>query len=239
MTKSLRDLINLSEAASTMKLDVSDLLFDALEGKLDLFTISKTDRTIDLIPCKKEWIDEEKFFIDNYDQANSQHTEINIGQILALNESAIKGLIVNKHCSEVELLRNLGDDLTDTDFDHWRTAEELYDHHKWVDGKPSYKEVELDNIFMLKSEVNSSKQLSTSPVNNALASNTSLKVIGLLMHHLAKSPKYASGTTPNKSQIKELLLELAVEMDVNNYGLSKVDERLLAEAMKFLETQKN
>lgn len=75
--------------------------------------------------------------------------------------------------------------------------------------------------------------------NKHKPSNTELKVIGLLMHHLAKSPKYASGTSPNKSQIKELLLELAVELDVNNYGLSKVDERLLAEAMKYLETQKN
>ncbi|NRP58360.1 MULTISPECIES: hypothetical protein [unclassified Marinobacterium] len=239
MTKSLRDLINLSEAASTIKLDVSDLLFNALEGKLDLFTISTSERTLDLFPCKKEWVDEEGFFIDTYDRENRQHFELEIGQVLALNKSAIKGLIVNQKFLEVELLRNLGDDLTDTEFDHWRTAEELYDHHKWVDGKPSYKEVELDNIFMLKSEVNSSKQLSTSPVNNALASNTSLKVIGLLMHHLAKSPKYASGTSPNKSQIKELLLELAVELDVNNYGLSKVDERLLAEAMKYLETQKN
>ena len=65
-----------------------------------------------------------------------------------------------------------------------------------------------------------------------------VKVIGLLMHHLAKSPKYASGTSPNKSQIKELLLDLAEELGVNPYGLSKVDERVLADALKYLETQK-
>ena len=59
------------------------------------------------------------------------------------------------------------------------------------------------------------------------------------MHHLAKTPKYASGNTPNKSQIKALLLDLAAEFDVNEYGLSKVDERLLKEAMDYLEDQKN
>jgi hypothetical protein len=58
------------------------------------------------------------------------------------------------------------------------------------------------------------------------------------MHYLAKSPKYASGTSPNKSQIKELLLDLATELKVNQYGLSKVDERLLVDAMKYLEEQK-
>jgi len=68
---------------------------------------------------------------------------------------------------------------------------------------------------------------------------TSLKVIGLLMTHLAKSPKYASGASPNKSQIKELLLDLAEEFDVNSYGLAKVDERLLSDALKHIESQKN
>ena len=58
------------------------------------------------------------------------------------------------------------------------------------------------------------------------------------MHHLAKSPKYASGTSPNMSQIKELLLDLAEELDVNSYGLAKMDERILADAIKYLETQK-
>lgn len=74
---------------------------------------------------------------------------------------------------------------------------------------------------------------------NEKPSSTALKVVGLLMHHLAKSPKYASGSYPNKSQIKELLLDLADELGVSNYGLSKVDERLLTEAMRYLETQKN
>jgi hypothetical protein len=68
---------------------------------------------------------------------------------------------------------------------------------------------------------------------------TSLKVIGLFMRHLAKSPKYALGDQPNKSQIKELLLGLASEFNIKEYGLSKVDERLLKDAMNYLETQKN
>lgn len=88
------------------------------------------------------------------------------------------------------------------------------------------------------------KQLKPIPSQNAESfadrpTNTGLKVIGLLMIHLAKSPKYASGNSPNKSQIKELLIELANEFDINEYGLSKVDERLLTAAMKYLETQKN
>ena len=96
-----------------------------------------------------------------------------------------------------------------------------------------------DNLF-INPNPSSSNANDQAPGNApAKPSTTALKVIGLLMHHLAKSPKYASGTTPNKSQIKELLLELAVELDVNNYGLSKVDERLLADAMKYLDTQKN
>lgn len=68
--------------------------------------------------------------------------------------------------------------------------------------------------------------------------NTALKVIGLLMSHLSKSPKYAVGNIPNKTQIKELLLELSEEFDVNEYGLSKVDERLLTDALKYIENQK-
>jgi len=35
-----------------------------------------------------------------------------------------------------------------------------------------------------------------------------------------------------------LLLDLAEELGINPYGLSKVDERVLADALKYLETQK-
>ena len=103
---------------------------------------------------------------------------------------------------------------------------------KMLDGEGRL--ITIDNLY-----VATQKKTQTKPTDSQAAPNSALKVIGLLMHHLAKSPKYASGTSPNKSQIKELLLELAAELDVNNYGLSKVDERLLTEAMKYLETQKN
>jgi hypothetical protein len=100
-------------------------------------------------------------------------------------------------------------------------------------------EVVLDNLFVGPNlEVKVSSQESSVREIIDKPSNTALKVIGLLMCHLAKSPKYSSGSSPNKSQIKELLLDLAEEQQVNAYGLSKVDERLLAEAMKYLESQK-
>lgn len=70
-------------------------------------------------------------------------------------------------------------------------------------------------------------------------SSTALKVIGLLMHHLAKTPKYAAGSSPNKSQIKELLIELSDDLNINDYGLSKIDERLLTDALKYIENQNN
>jgi len=105
---------------------------------------------------------------------------------------------------------------------------------------PEYDSISLARVHVLEhslvSQRDSKKSLAKAATDNA--SKTSLKVIGLLMHHLAKSPKYASGTSPNKSQIKELLLELASELGIDPYGLNKVDERLLTDAMKYLEDQK-
>ena len=98
------------------------------------------------------------------------------------------------------------------------------------------RKVTVDNLYIYN---NPTTKDTTPAATEDKPSNTSLKVIGLLMHHLAKTPLYASGASPNKSQIKELLLKLAEELDVNNYGLSKVDERLLVEAMSYLENQKN
>ena len=106
-------------------------------------------------------------------------------------------------------------------------------------GRESDDQSITDNLFIdpNPSSSNAKEQLSDNLVTKP--STTSLKVIALLMHHLAKSPRYASGKSPNKSQIKKLLLELADELDIDDYGLNKVDERLLAEALKYLETQKN
>ncbi len=97
----------------------------------------------------------------------------------------------------------------------------------------------IDNLFVDPNPKSRQADQDAPEAANEKPSSTALKVVGLLMHHLAKSPKYASGSSPNKSPIKELLLDLAGELGVSTYGLSKVDERLLTEAMRYLETQKN
>lgn len=240
MTTMLRDLVRLDDAARQLRVDVSELLFGALEGKLQLVALSKIERSLVLVPCKKEWVEEEQFFIDIYDRENRLHVDVDVAQPLHLNRSAIKELIVNGQFSEVELLRNLGPDLSDSAFEYWKTANELYDHRDWVDGKPNHLQIALDDVYAFESELEQNeKKVHSNAETLETPSNTSLKVVGLLMHYLAKTKGYASGTSPNKSQIKELLLQLAAELDVDSYGLNKVDERLLSEALKYLETQKN
>jgi hypothetical protein len=164
------------------------------------------------------------------------YVDVQIAQPLRLNQQAIKELLVSRQFNEVELYRELAQEVDGVDF--WKTERELHD---WDASLPGYDTVTLDQIqvskFQLEELLTTSKKAPENRTDKPSA--TALKVIGLLMYHLAKSPKYASGKNPNKSQVKELLLELAIELDVNNYGLSKVDERLLAEAMKHLETQKN
>ena len=113
---------------------------------------------------------------------------------------------------------------------------------KWILDPALDELLNIDDVFILENDIkvralksNSDQRQSTSK-----PSNTALKVLGLLMHDLAKkNKKYASGTSPNKSQIKELLIDLAVELDINQYGLSKVDERLLTDALNYLDSQKN
>jgi hypothetical protein len=238
MTIQLRDLSSIKDAAEKQKTDISELLFDALDNKVELFSVTTRDSSHILIPCRSEWIEEAGGNEDMYGSEKRLQIDVALGQIIKLNNKAIKELIINKKFSEVELFRELGPSLEGSEQEYWKTAVELYDFSGWVDNKPPYRDLGLDNVFVLRTELNNRSSKATTKTSE-LPSNNSLKVIGLLMHHLAKSPKYASGSSPNKSQIKELLLELANELDINNYGLSKVDERLLAEAMKYLETQKN
>lgn len=237
MTIQLRDLRSVTDTAEKLNTDVSELLFDALDNKLELFSATTSDSSHILIPCRSEWIEEAGGYVDIYGDETRLQLDVALGQIIKLNNKAIKDLLINKKFSEVELFRELGPSLESSEQEYWKTAVELYDFSGWVDNKPPYRDLGLENVFVLRTQCNNSSL--TAAKTSELPSNTSLKVIGLLMHHLAKSPKYTSGSSPNKSQIKELLLELAMELDVNNYGLSKVDERLLAEAMKYLETQKN
>jgi hypothetical protein len=101
------------------------------------------------------------------------------------------------------------------------------------------REVTIDDLYVKKDASAGKSELEVAAGDKDKLNNTALKVIGLLMHQLAKSPKYASRSGPNKSQIKELLLTLAEDLKVSPYGLSKVDERLLTDAMKYLEDQKS
>lgn len=142
------------------------------------------------------------------------------GEIFRLPREVIKKLWINGECTFSDLL-NEG------------YQKDLEVNRTWEWSGP--KTITTDNIFIEKRHFNRPNNIQKTDSNG---SKTALKVIALLMYHLSKSPKYASGSSPNKSQIKELLLELAVELEVNPYGLSKVDERILAEAMKYLEEQK-
>lgn len=233
----LRDLINIKDAAEKAKTDVAEILFIALESKIELFSVVTEDSSQVLVPCRSEWIEEAGGNVDIYGDEKRLQIDVSIGQIIQLNDKAIKDLIINKKFSEVELYHALGPSLEGSEQEYWKTAKELYDFNGWIDNKPTYRDLDLENVFILRNESNIQPSQANAKSND-LANKTSLKVIGLLMHHLAKSPKYTSGTSPNKSQIKELLLDLAEEQGINSYGLSKVDERLLAEAMKYLETQK-
>lgn len=237
MNIKIKDLVKLTTAAKNHRIDINDILIDSLEDKLPLFALATECKELDLIPCKKQWIEEEKFYIDSYNSKDVHWVEVKVGTILQLNEAAIKSLIVNQQFSEAELYRNLGPDLKDSEYEYWKTTSELYPSDDWVNGSPVYRQINIDSIYSVTTKFNSYRE---SPLltKTETTSKTALKVIGLLMHYLAKSPKYASGTSPNKSQIKELLLDLATELKVNQYGLSKVDERLLVDAMKYLEEQK-
>ena len=246
MNIQLRDLITIFDASEKFTLNTSEILFDALEGNLSLFALSNKDLRETLVPCKKGVLHRAYAggeFIHQYDPlfGHKKDVDIQLGQVLEVNEKSIKGLIVNQQFSEVELYKPLAPIRDDLEFDFWETEREVY---SWEEGIPAYSDVTLERIYVLEAEVittkaNKENKVSISKTTTGSASSTALKVIGLLMHHLAKSPKYASGTSPNRSQIKELLLDLAEELDVNSYGLSKVDERLLSDALKHIESQKN
>jgi len=245
MNIQLRDLITIFDASKKFTLDTSEILFDALEGNLSLFVLSNKDLREALIPCKKGVLQHASpgEFIRQYDPLfhHIKYVDIQLGQVLEINEKSIKSLIVNQQFSEAELYKPLAPICDDLEFDFWETEREVY---SWEEDMPAYSDVTLERIYVLEAEVittkaNKGNKVSISKTTTGSASSTALKVIGLLMHHLAKSPKYASGTSPNRSQIKELLLDLAEELDVNSYGLSKVDERLLSDALKHIESQKN
>lgn len=240
------DLIKLTKASSKQSIETSDILFDALGGRFGLYVISNKDYREVLIPC----IDGGAYqgpdfgeFIHQFkpDFNGTEYIDIQIGQVLTIAEKQVKELIVNSEFSEVELYRPLAVGNENLNIDFWKSEREVY---CFEEGVPQYSTITLDAVYVSKQELEAfqDSQTKNTRLNQKVTeapSATALKVIGLLMHHLAKSPKYVSGTSPNRSQIKELLLDLAEELDVNSYGLAKVDERILAEAMKYLETQKS
>ncbi len=234
MKVELKDLKKLQVVAKKTKKEPVELLLEALEGKLQLFSLANEDKEVVIIPCKKEWIEEEGFFIDVHNQDDAVRFCIEIGMPLRLNEAAIKGLIVNNCFSEVELFRALGQPLDDSTYEYWRASDE---HYQFINKDFSYTNVSIDRVYCISSEVENLK-ITKSSHRQDNSTNTALKVIGLLMHHLAKSPKYARGEAPNKSEVKKLLLNLAVELNIDSYGLNKVDERLLSNALSYLEEQK-
>lgn len=142
------------------------------------------------------------------------------GEIFTLPRECIKKLWINGECTLSDLLN-----------ESYQQGLEVHTTWEWSGPRT----ISADNIFIEKKHFHQPQKIQNT---DSSSTKTSLKVIALLMHHLAKSPKYASGSSPNKSQIKELLLELAEELGVSSYGLSKVDERLLTDAMKYLEEQK-
>jgi len=241
MDTELKDLICISEASETHKMSVKEILLDALEGKLSLFAISGKALREVLVPCKDGELYHASVgeFMHQYCPLldDREYVDVQLGQVLEIKQPQIKELIVNGSFSEVELYRHLGPARNDLAFDFWKTEREVHSCEEVI---PEYSAIGLNEVHVLMSEMASIKELGSqsSLVVNA-PSNTALKVIGLLMHHLAKTPKYVLGDSPNKSQVKELLLDLAEELNVSSYGLSKVDERLLSDAMRYLEEQKN
>lgn len=240
MSIEIKELVGLAQASEKYKISENDILFKSLDSELSLYYLSTKNVREALIPCQEGTLHHAAVgdFIHQYQPLLDKVTyvDVQVAQPLHLNQLAIKGLLVSRQFSEVELYRELAPEVPGVDF--WKTEREL---HEWDASLLEYDIVKLEQIQVSKFELEECITISKKARENETEkpSATALKVIGLLMYHLSKSPKYASGETPNKSQIKELLLELAVEFGISNYGLSKVDERLLVDAIRHLETQKN
>lgn len=239
MNIKVHELVGLNEASETLKLTTKDLLTKVLEDEIKLYTIVKQDRKIEFTlysteePDLEYGFDKMPIFSEGF--IYSENLNLNIGQILKITKKATMSLFVNGNFSEKDFFYELFlneciSKLKDT---------------KWVTEDLDDTQISIEDVFLHSSVLSQfgsqNDNTDKSSVKNIKepASKTALKVIGLLLHHLAKNPKYATGDNPNKSQIKELLVNLADELDINSYGLSKVDERLLSDALKYIENQKN
>ena len=223
----LDDLTPLAVYCEKEKLTYRQVLAKALASKIDIYYVF--DRWAEVAYVLEEDFINGTVTDKNFDEAPSyiEHA-YNICDFILLTDGYLKGLWKAENDSKNRLYF---EELFDLGTPEGYVLANL--------NRESDDDAITDNLFINPNPIASKTSEHPSASASAKHSTTSLKIIGLLMHHLAKSPKYASGSSPNKSQIKELLLELAVELDVNNYGLNKVDERLLTEALKHLETQKN
>jgi hypothetical protein len=222
LSMQLDDLIHLTKYNEENQLTFRDALAKALAGRIDIYYVFDGRSLVIYEPAEESFKGNgtKDNMIGGPDDVEIEYLP---GDFVKLTDLAPRELWGFVTYSEFKLtLLKLTREL----------APEGFELLKMLDG--TAREITLENLYVSSPQDSGQASPKTSP---ASPSNTSLKVIGLLMHHLAKSPKYASGTTPNKSEIKKLLLSLADELHVNDYGLNKVDERLLTEAMKYLETQ--
>lgn len=249
---SVFDLVPFGEAATALQITENRLLKAASENEFGLFYPVQQHQSFVLkLAEHANYYDETgKAFVPggdwfplfdyNRDQ-NPVLNEIKVtqGQVLRLDADCITSIIVNGSFSKADLVNAQLD--KDSKILDGMNTNYAGGSLMWTIDPELDESFSIDDIFLLESDIKARalKPKQDLPITTSKPSNTALKTIGLLMCHLAKAPKYASGSTPNKSEIKKLLLNLADEFEVNDYGLNKVDERLLTEAMKYLETQKN
>lgn len=241
---SLVDLVTFTEATAKLGLSHSDLIKEALAGKVRLFHPSKHSGTVafKLAQLENEG-QSDQFWAPLFDYDNNQDSilatlSFETGQPFALDTTCVASLLLNGSYEQLGLLKAQLD--AEKAIKSTARSNYLGGDLRWITEDRIDQQYSIDDTFLLERELEATlaKPNATRATPKDTPSNSALKVIGLLMHHLAKSPKYASGASPNKSQIKELLLDLALELGVDPYGLNKADERVLSEAMKYLENQK-
>ena len=248
----LFDLIPFNEAITKFGISKNTLLKEASLDKISIIYPAKQFQSLLLQLCQhmRHEVGDGTFYdpggewypISYYNETLdivSKEFVINTGDLLKIGSTCITLLYTNERFSLLDLVNELLEQ--DKSILDGQETEYSGGPLMWVPDTSINEVIGFEDIYVIESEATSLLPQVQTPSTGEMykPKDSALKVIGLLMHHLAKSPRYASGTNPNKSQIKKLLLELADELDIDDYGLNKVDERLLAEALKYLETQKN
>lgn len=186
--KPLDELIPIGLYAKNKGISAQDVVGESLLGELDLFYVFDAPCLVIYEPLSQ--VDKARGTKNNM-VADEGYIEIEYlpHESLYLPHESLN-LLYNHH--QVQL--------TDLMMNHTPPG---FRFDRMLDG--SERKVCIDRVFapFVKSKI-PGKDRPKSDVKNHTdrPSTTGLKVVGLLMHHLAKSPKYASGTSPNKSQIK-------------------------------------